>query len=98
MMDLPPLIFRWPLLLVELDKLYPDKTNLVAVVAGCVETWCKSMIELLEDDSNEEWTDTLLERVKSWSRIRVFIEVSLMGDRLASRLRQIHTATTGIQE
>jgi len=67
---------EWPLLLVELDKYYPDKTNLVAIAAGCVETWCKSMTELLEDEAHEEWTDTLLERVKSWSQIRLFLEVA----------------------
>jgi len=67
---------EWPLLLVELDKYYPDKTNLVAIVAGCVATWCKSMTELLEDEAHEEWTETLLERVKSLSRIRLFLEVS----------------------
>ncbi len=67
---------EWQLLLAELDKFYPDKGNFVATVARCVETWCKSLSELLEDEANEEWTDNLLERLKSWSRLRLCIEVS----------------------
>jgi hypothetical protein len=67
---------EWQLLLAELDGCYPDKAGFVAAVSGCVSAWCKGMIELLDDESNEEWTETLLERLKSsWSRLRLFLEV-----------------------
>lgn len=64
---------EWPLLLAELEGIYSDKADLVVVVAACVETWCKALIELLEDESNEEWVDTLLDHVKP--RLRLVLEV-----------------------
>ncbi|TPX18167.1 uncharacterized protein E0L32_002676 [Thyridium curvatum] len=67
---------EWQQLLAELDPFYEDKGRFVAVVAGCVEAWCKALLELLENEANAEWTDTLLEKLKAWSRLRLFIEVS----------------------
>jgi hypothetical protein len=67
---------EWQLLIVELDKQYADKTAFIPAVAGCVTVFCRSMTELLEDENNEEWTETLLEKVKnSYSRLRLFLEV-----------------------
>ncbi|KAL2271398.1 hypothetical protein VTJ83DRAFT_769 [Remersonia thermophila] len=65
---------EWPLLVAALDSLYEDKTNLVAVVAGCVQVWAKSMTELLDDSANEAWTEKVLEKVSG--RLRAFVEVS----------------------
>jgi hypothetical protein len=65
---------EWPLLVTELDAFYADKTNLVAVVAGCVQAWAKSMMELLEDSAHEAWTDKVLEKVPV--RMQVFVEVA----------------------
>ncbi|KAK4156635.1 hypothetical protein C8A00DRAFT_30488 [Chaetomidium leptoderma] len=65
---------EWPLLVAALDAFYADKTNLVAVVAGCVQAWAKSMTELLEDPVNEDWTEKVLEKVPV--RMRVFVEVA----------------------
>lgn len=67
---------EWQLLLAELDKFYADKENFVATVAGCVATWCKSLTELLEDEANEEWAETLLERITT-RRLQLFIEVGI---------------------
>lgn len=67
---------EWPLLLTELEAVYPDKGVFVAAVAGMVTIWCKAMGELLEDEENEEWTEGLLERLKeSYSRLKLFLEV-----------------------
>ncbi|KAK0632726.1 hypothetical protein B0T14DRAFT_491031 [Immersiella caudata] len=66
---------EWQLLLAALEEFYPDKTNFVTILAGCVETWAKSMTELLEDSANEDWTETVLEKSKS-GRLRLFLEVS----------------------
>ncbi|KAK0624823.1 hypothetical protein B0T17DRAFT_507863 [Bombardia bombarda] len=66
---------EWQLLLTELDAYYPDKGNLTAIVAASVEVWIKSFTELLEDSAHDEWTDTLLEKTKVWSRLRLFLEV-----------------------
>ncbi|ORY60917.1 uncharacterized protein BCR38DRAFT_349091 [Pseudomassariella vexata] len=65
---------EWQLLLAELESFYPDKGTLVPVVAGCVQAWCNAMSALLDDEANEEWADTLLER--TYGTLRLFIEVS----------------------
>lgn len=66
---------EWQLLLAALEEYYPDKGNFVTTIAGCVEAWAKSMIELLEDSAHEGWTDTVLEKSK-FGRLRLFLEVS----------------------
>lgn len=66
---------EWQILLAELDEFYPDKANFVQTVAGCVQTWAKSMTELLDDSANEEWTETVLEKSK-FGRLRLYLEVS----------------------
>ncbi|KXX75694.1 hypothetical protein MMYC01_208297 [Madurella mycetomatis] len=65
---------EWHLLAAELDKFYPDKGQLVAVITGCVQAWAKSMAELLEDSAHEAWTETVLEKVPV--RMQVFVEVA----------------------
>ncbi|KAK3901011.1 hypothetical protein C8A05DRAFT_35319 [Staphylotrichum tortipilum] len=65
---------EWPLLVADLDAFYPDKANLVAIVAGCVQAWAKSMTELLEDPAHEAWADKLLEKVPV--RLQLFVEVA----------------------
>lgn len=66
---------EWQLLLAALEEFYPDKGNFVAILAGCVQAWAKSMMELLEDSAHEDWTETVLEKSKS-GRLRLFLEVS----------------------
>ncbi|KAK3694412.1 hypothetical protein B0T22DRAFT_70589 [Podospora appendiculata] len=66
---------EWQLLTAELDTFYPDKGNLVAIVAGCVQVWAKSMMELLDDESLEKWTELVLEKTLAPGRLRVFLEV-----------------------
>lgn len=46
----------------------------MAIVAGCVQVWAKSMTELLDDEANEAWTETVLEKVPS--RMCVYLDVS----------------------
>ncbi|KAL2136196.1 hypothetical protein VTI74DRAFT_5074 [Chaetomium olivicolor] len=65
---------EWPLIVAELDKFYDDKANMIAIVAGCVQAWAKSMIELLEDSAHEAWTEQLLEKVPV--RMQVFVNVA----------------------
>lgn len=67
---------EWQLLLAELDSTFPDKGTFVPTISSHVETWCKSLIELLENEANTEWTETLLEKLKaSYSRLRLFVDV-----------------------
>lgn len=65
---------EWALLVAELDTFYADKANLVAVVAGCVQVWAKSMTELLDDSAHEAWTEKVLEKVPV--RMRVFVDIA----------------------
>ncbi|KAK1714646.1 hypothetical protein BDP67DRAFT_512635 [Colletotrichum lupini] len=67
----------WQILLTQLDAEYADRTDFVAAVAGTVEAWCRAATELLEDEKNEEWTNTLLDKLRlTWSRLRLFVEVA----------------------
>jgi hypothetical protein len=65
---------EWALLVTELDTFYADKTNLVVVVAGCVQAWARSMTELLDDPAHEAWAEKVLEKVPV--RMRVFVDVA----------------------
>ncbi len=65
---------EWSLIIADLDAFYPDKANLVAIVAGCVQAWAKSMTELLEDSAHEAWADKLLDKVPV--RLQLFVEVA----------------------
>ncbi len=81
----------WQQLLILLETDNDDDGNpaaidLVGFVAGCVETWCASLTELLRlgDDDSEgkktyaQWTETLLEHIATSSpgTIRVFLNTS----------------------
>ncbi|KAK4098769.1 hypothetical protein N658DRAFT_509218 [Parathielavia hyrcaniae] len=65
---------EWPLLVAELDAVYADKANLVAVVASCVQVWVKSMMELLDDSACEAWAEKVLD--KAPGRMRVLVDVA----------------------
>lgn len=65
---------EWPLLITELDAFYANKTNLVVVIAGCVQTWARSMTALLDDSAHEAWTEKVLDKVPV--RMRVFVDVA----------------------
>ncbi len=67
---------EWQLLLTELGDSYADKASFVSIVAGCVRVWAKSMLELLDDPAQEDWTEELLEKTKRRSQLRAFLEVS----------------------
>jgi hypothetical protein len=65
---------EWQLLITELDTFYEDNANLVTIVAGCVQTWVKCIVEVLDDPAREEWTATLLDKV--WANhLPLYIEV-----------------------
>ncbi|EEY20156.1 conserved hypothetical protein [Verticillium alfalfae VaMs.102] len=72
---------EWQLLLNELGGIYSDKLRFVQVVAGCVEAFANSTAELLEDEeAHEQWIETLLEKTKTQSRLRLFLETSGSND------------------
>ena len=68
---------EWQLLWAELQKHYEDNSRFVPDVARVVSTWCQSLCEMAEEDSNEEWTETLLEKLKSTHLLKVLFDVSV---------------------
>jgi hypothetical protein len=64
---------QWLLLFTELEKLHPDKGTFVPSVAAAVQEFATVLTSLLDDNSNAEWADTVLERANG--RLRIFIEV-----------------------
>ncbi|KAJ6050389.1 uncharacterized protein N7446_010498 [Penicillium canescens] len=67
---------EWRLLLADMGDIYPDERGFVATVSQAVEVWCKSMTELLADETNEKWTETLLTYLQPLSHLRLLIEVA----------------------
>ncbi|KAK8098510.1 uncharacterized protein PG998_013996 [Apiospora kogelbergensis] len=65
---------EWPLLLAALNDAYPDKQGLVPVVAQCVRVWADVLVTVLQDEeANEEWIETLLDR--AGGLVRLYLEV-----------------------
>lgn len=44
-------------------------------MAGCVQAWMKSMLELLDDSAHEDWAEAVLDKTKV-GRLWLFLEVS----------------------
>lgn len=65
---------EWPILWVELQNVFPDPGTFVPSVASVVSSWCTSLAALAEDDSNEAWTEALLEHTGT-IRLTASIEV-----------------------
>lgn len=63
----------------ELQKYFPDKDTFVPSVAGVVKSWAECLTIRLDDDSNTEWTDKLLEHINRTGRpqLRAKVEVCL---------------------
>ncbi|KAJ4321354.1 hypothetical protein N0V84_005386 [Fusarium piperis] len=68
---------EWPILVSELDNVWEDKTQLIASVASFLQTWFQVLTELLDDESQEEWTDKLLTKINELcSRLNLIVEIS----------------------
>ncbi|KAF4462927.1 cytochrome family 51 (sterol 14-demethylase) [Fusarium albosuccineum] len=68
---------EWPILVSELGNVWEDKSQLVASVVSFLQTWFQTLTELLEDSTQEEWADTLLNRINELcSRLNLIVEVS----------------------
>lgn len=75
---------EWPLLLTSLSPLYPpsDSTLLVLSLAGTIQTFARSLAELLDDPLHDAWTETVLERINGGGAggLRVFLDVAGDGE------------------
>jgi hypothetical protein len=76
---------EWHHLITELDSTYSCKERLIAAVVTTVQAWAISMRELLEDEANEDWTDTVLENTaKAGGRLQIFVNVAALSGNVAS--------------
>ena len=67
----------WPLLLAGLGDAYADAGQLIREASSCVWTWCKGLLELIENAKTDDWTDKLVDLLKeSHSRVILTVEVS----------------------
>ena len=67
---------EWFILLSELDDVYADKALIVTAVADTVGVWLDVFRGLLDDSSNEQWSDELLDKVMEKSNaLKVTVEV-----------------------
>ncbi|KAF5003816.1 hypothetical protein FDECE_9659 [Fusarium decemcellulare] len=68
---------EWPILVSELGNVWEDKSQLVASVVSFLQTWFQTLTELLEDSTQEEWADILLNKINELcSRLNLIVEVS----------------------
>jgi hypothetical protein len=68
---------EWQLLWAELQKHYSDNSRFVPDIAKVVIAWCRSLCEIADDDRNEQWTETLLERLKAAHILKVLFDVRI---------------------
>lgn len=59
------IVVEWELLLNELDDDYQDKSTLVPSVAFGIKAFLDGLQEILDNEVDPEWTDTLLEHCDS---------------------------------
>ncbi|KAF5648685.1 cytochrome family 51 (sterol 14-demethylase) [Fusarium tjaetaba] len=68
---------QWQILVSELESFWEDKGELVSSVASFIHVWFEALTDLLDDESHEAWTDTLLTKVRELtSRLNLTVEVS----------------------
>ncbi len=63
----------------ELQNFYPDKDIFIPTIVGIVKEWVECLTDRLEEDSNAQWTDKLLEFLGRSGRgsLRAKVEVYL---------------------
>ncbi|KAL2210777.1 hypothetical protein CC79DRAFT_1366159 [Sarocladium strictum] len=69
---------EWPIIVNDLRPVYDERgVDLVASVAGLVRSVCEAVCELVDDNGDETWGDTLLEKLgESFRTLKIFPEVS----------------------
>jgi len=58
-----------------LHSYYPDQATFVPNVATVITTWCQAFTTWLEDESNEEAVERLLDALKSVGSLKLDLEV-----------------------
>ncbi|KAF5020806.1 hypothetical protein F66182_7166 [Fusarium sp. NRRL 66182] len=68
---------QWPILVSELGNIWEDKGQLVVSVTSFLQTWFQVLIDLVEDETHQDWTDKLLTRIReSTSRVNLSVDSS----------------------
>jgi hypothetical protein len=66
---------EWELLWNELKGNFQDPGTFIPTISSILAGWCTSLSELAGRDENEEWTEELLENLKTRRRVNVIFEV-----------------------
>jgi hypothetical protein len=67
---------QWQMLWTELAGAFNEPELFAPTIADSVASWAGALGEICDDESNEDWTEELLEKVKaSGSMIRIELEV-----------------------
>lgn len=67
---------EWSMLWTELEATHLDKSTFIPGIAKMVEAWIDSLVRRVKDDNYEAWTETLLEKLKEVSAVKLSILVS----------------------
>ncbi|PVH78323.1 hypothetical protein DL98DRAFT_635759 [Cadophora sp. DSE1049] len=102
---------EWTMLWKSLQAHYPDSSLFVPDITTAILAWCDAFLLWLENNENEEHVESLLELLKSRSRVEIVLEVSTTSTRLSTtwhkrkccfiialpngKLPQHHTAMAG---
>ncbi|CAH0058581.1 unnamed protein product [Clonostachys solani] len=66
----------WPLLVTELSPHYDDNSELAKSVINFVKVWVEAMTELLDDEENSEWADSIVDLVKdNGAALKLHLEI-----------------------
>jgi len=66
---------EWSIIQAELAPIVADKQQVVELVSADVGAWCKVFAGLLEDEANEDWTATVVDKAAGTSRLLVSVDV-----------------------
>jgi hypothetical protein len=69
---------EWYILWAELKQLFSEPGGFVPMIASGVTAWAAALVEIAENDSNEDWTEEMLEQVGGAGWIKVILGVSIV--------------------
>jgi hypothetical protein len=70
---------EWGMLWTTLHSYYPDQATFVPNVASVITIWCQAFTTWLEDESNEEAVERLLDALKGVGSLKLALEVLLLS-------------------
>jgi hypothetical protein len=81
---------EWGMLWTTLHSYYPDQATFIPNVASVITTWCHAFTTWIEDDSNEEAVERLLDALKGYGSLKLALEVLPLHHHSAPKPCQYH--------